>query len=1000
MALTDTESKASTSLLSGGLTEPLTEQPGKEPEGIQLASMQGKGGSLLGRLFFGKDLFRSRTILQDIEKGKREPQKLEDLLIPKFIRPTKKDQPLEYKKDKAELSRLTKMAKKSTPGSDEQKEIIQQLNDLRTTLNMDPVEVKEGVVNFNQAEKKFLKEKETDAVPKKGLLTDFRVTGSKGDDKLPNEQSVYNTIEAMSQAHRGKIDEAKRGEMTEEVIADLADLIGSGPSTLEASIKNREKGGVINVKGFGLAETMLAARELLVTEVKKLDELAKAAQFGDDRAALAFRQQFELVAQLQAQIKGSQTEIARALGQFKIPVRGEGPGTRNLQDNDIRVLLDQFGGTEDIKAMADGYLKMGTINQKLSVTRGKKGLFGKSLDAFYEVWINALLSSPVTHTKNVVGAALVTFGHVPETFVAAGMGSFRRNIMGQKGGVQFGEARAELFGAMMAFQEAWGAASHVYRTGESPILGSKIEFGQGKSHTKAFSSTDPGVFGHGINGLGKLMTLNGVPTRMLEFEDTYFKVIAHRMSLYQQAYREGLASGKKGEDLSEYIANYVYNPPKSAIKEADEHARYVTLQSEVDKVGKKFQGLRENSYMRFFVPFFKTPYNAFKYSFKERTPLGLLSADLRETLAAGYKADATPEMKAASDMAMARLSMGSMTAAMVAMMVANGRITGGGPADSEHRGSLIRKDWQPNSILIGDTYYSYVGAEPFSSILSMAADMTEVMMHGDVSNADSGKLAMAMTLVLSNQLTDKTFMQGFSNLVAVLQDPVRYSGSAGKQFVKSLVPRIVAQGERMLDPTVRDGLTLMDSIKAQIPGLSSTLPPRRNVWGQPVMLQGAFGPDIISPIYSSTRGANYLSGSPDADVELAYEMDELFASIGYGPSRPPEFIDKNVALTLEERNNLQAIMGNEAIKIFKEWSNDKDAQKDFNTRKELFLATGNATAYDEMEMILDRLWLTARKTGKGIFMNETELGKIYRKRLEEYYKTLGKQYEQYERELR
>ena len=107
-----------------------------------------------------------------------------------------------------------------------------------------------------------------------------------------------------------------------------------------------------------------------------------------------------------------------------------------------------------------------------------------------------------------------------------------------------------------------------------------------------------------------------------------------------------------------------------------------------------------------------------------------------------------------------------------------------------------------------------------------------------------------------------------------------------------------------------------------------------------------------------------------------------------------------MALTLEERNHLQAIMGNEAIKIFKEWSNDKYAQKDFNTRKELFLATGNGTAYDEMELMLDGLWLAARNSGKSIFMNETELGKIYRKRLEEYYKTLGKQYEQYERELR
>ena len=77
------------------------------------------------------------------------------------------------------------------------------------------------------------------------------------------------------------------------------------------------------------------------------------------------------------------------------------------------------------------------------------------MDAFYEMWINALLSSPVTHTKNVVGAFLTTFAHVPETYVAAGVGALRRNLQGQTGGVQFGEANAQLFGAMMAFGEAW-----------------------------------------------------------------------------------------------------------------------------------------------------------------------------------------------------------------------------------------------------------------------------------------------------------------------------------------------------------------------------------------------------------------------------------------------------------------------------------------------------------------------------------------------------------------
>ena len=105
---------------------------------------------------------------------------------------------------------------------------------------------------------------------------------------------------------------------------------------------------------------MLASRELLVAEVKKLDELALKADGGDNQAVLDFRTQLELVGNLQAQIKGAQTEIARALGQFKIPVRG-GDFDQTRTAN-VNTLLESFGGVDDIKDMARMYLTSGESN--------------------------------------------------------------------------------------------------------------------------------------------------------------------------------------------------------------------------------------------------------------------------------------------------------------------------------------------------------------------------------------------------------------------------------------------------------------------------------------------------------------------------------------------------------------------------------------------------------------------------------------------------------------
>ena len=658
MALTDAEDAAISSLLTGGVEAPLEEQPGTEEKPVELA-MFGRTGStastFIQKMLFGDGLFKSRQVLDELKSGQREKLDLRDM----FLDP---DAPAE------ESTTIPKFIRNLPDGEKIEVNIAKEL------AAGDKTEIKPTDKEF----KTFQEERLSDAEPIKGLLTDFRVQGSKGDEKIPNERSVLNTIEAISKSQSGKINEAKRGEIENVELEKLSDLVGLSPKALKTRILGRRKGEAITVRGFGMAETMLASRTLLENEIRKLDELAEMAANGNDQSLLSFRQQFELVSQLQAQIKGSQTEIARALAQFRIPTRNQ--AMNRLKNQDVSVLLDEFGGTDSLKIMAKRYLELDNDSAKAQLIRGNKSFVGKSMDAFYEVWINALLSSPVTHTKNVVGAFLTTFAHVPETYVAAGVGTLRRNMLGQTGGVQFGEANAQLFGAMMAFSEAWNIASLAYKTGEKPILGSKIEMTSGQKFSSAFSAEAfgaTGTMGNAVNSLGKLATLGGVPTSMLEFEDTYFKVVAQRMSLYQQAFREAKQRNLGVEDFAEYVANYVYDPPENAIMQADAHAQYVTLQSEVDDFGKKLKGLRNGPISRFFIPFFKTPYNAFKYAFTERSALGLASANLRETIAAGSRPNATAQQKAASDMAIARQSLGAMTTALVIMYTAQGRINSG-----------------------------------------------------------------------------------------------------------------------------------------------------------------------------------------------------------------------------------------------------------------------------------------------------------------------------------
>jgi len=60
---------------------------------------------------------------------------------------------------------------------------------------------------------------------------------------------------------------------------------------------------------------------------------------------------------------------------------------------------------------------------------------------------------------------------------------------------------------------------------------------------------------------------------------------------------------------------------------------------------------------------------------------------------------------------------------------------------------------------------------------------------------------------------------------------------------------------------------ILDRIKSRIPGYSEGLPPRRNIFGEPVVLEGGIGPDIMSPIYISTAKED-----PIADELVAQQV--------------------------------------------------------------------------------------------------------------------------------
>ena len=95
------------------------------------------------------------------------------------------------------------------------------------------------------------------------------------------------------------------------------------------------------------------------------------------------------------------------------------------------------------------------------------------------------------------------------------------------------------------------------------------------------------------------------------------------------------------------------------------------------------------------------------------------------------------------------------------------------------------------------------------------------------------------------------------------------------------------------------------------------------MWGIPIFVDDALGPDIVSPIYRSFYGVN--KNAPDQNyAKRAFAMDEIFNSIKYGPSRHPQtfpqlsgnktqklaLTNKELAFCLDADNNNVSLLSN------------------------------------------------------------------------------------------
>ena len=458
----------------------------------------------------------------------------------------------------------------------------------------------------------------------------------------------------------------------------------------------------------------------------------------------------------------------------------------------------------------------------------------------YELWINGLLSNPLTHIVNTTSNALTMAYSYPERLMGAGIEAARAKITGTPRSIFFGETAQDIFSISKGFTDAVNRFGHAMRYGERIT---KLDY-------------PPSALPDKIAQL--------LPTRALIAEDAFFKGFIENQELNRLAYRKAAKEGLSGERFKERVTELLLHPEEQMLNDVVKRGQYLTYQKEVGEVGRLIFNARDKvPGLKYFIPFVKTPLNIAKFAL-ERTPL-----NLPRLAAKAFKGD----LKGAQlSEELAKPLMGSMLGYTTYQLAEQGYITGGTPKSAAERNEKLATGWQPYSVKIDGTYYSFARLEPLGSILGMAADMSQL--KKEMEENDKFNLAAGVMGSITENISNKTFMQGLTNMIQGLSDPGRYGANIIKQLAGSVVPAVSGGVARAIDPNIRDTRSIADTLQSRIPLATESLTPKLTVWGEPRERPGSPIGRMLSPMQISKE-----KGSP-----IEKEMVKLDLDIGY-PSR-------------------------------------------------------------------------------------------------------------------